>query len=233
MNEKRFETDKELRELVYNTLMKVLKKMKMYHIFKMFIGYDDYNAHLPNDICCIILFSLDVSQYDTPLYKIMCNANRRRDENPFFHSTTKYDIISRLGDIGNPIQDGEDNVKIKQRRITELINTLIHCCIEKGVKDYSILEKMGQEIFNLVCEEVFGKGFKDETEDDIPQELKDKIKNMSEELGCKNIHLNQEFMETIRRIIDSRNDVYASLDGISNDGGDDYNEYTVDDEIPF
>ena len=59
-----------------------------------------------------------------------------------------------------------------QMRITQLLNTLLHSCVEKTVGNFSEIECIGQETFNMVCKEIYGDNFVDETEKNIPEEVK-------------------------------------------------------------
>lgn len=57
----------------------------------------------------------------------------------------------------------DDDASI-QNRIVSTTNLLLHVLLERAVnKDISLLEKIGEETFNITCNELFGDKFKDLT----------------------------------------------------------------------
>jgi hypothetical protein len=104
---------------------------------------------------------------------IIAVALSQASENPFFSATTMSGVIAAfeamLGkyDTINEWDDGK-----VQSRITQLINTLIHCCVEKTITDFRQIEDIGRETFDMVCRKIFGNNFVDETEKGLPDNIK-------------------------------------------------------------
>jgi hypothetical protein len=111
----------------------------------------------------------------------------QQGDNPFASASNREDIFSILR-----LLLGKDNMITKennvdmgkvQMRITQLLNTLLHSCVEKTVGSFSEIERIGQETFNMVCKEIYGDDFVDETEKNIPEELKRMIDAQREYLN--------------------------------------------------
>lgn len=152
-------SDRDLQILVFKYLCRVLKNRKIYHRFRCFIG----NGGRP----CIFYSSFRCMKPITAV------ALSQTSENPFFHATTIGSVIAvfeaMLGKYDSI--DEWDNGKV-QSRITQLINTLIHCCVEKTITDFRQLEDIGRETFDMVCRKIFGNNFVDETEKGLPDNIK-------------------------------------------------------------
>ena len=154
-------SDRDLQILVFKYLCRVLKNRKIYHRFRCFIGHNMTNEY---------------NLYSTfPCMKPIADmaSSMGTSENPFFNTSTTESVISvfelMLGKYDTI--DEWDNGKVQQR-ITQLINTLMHCCVEKTVKDFRQLEDIGRETFDMVCRKIFGNNFVDETEKEIPDNIK-------------------------------------------------------------
>lgn len=104
---------------------------------------------------------------------IVAVALSQTSENPFFYTTTIGSVIAvfeaMLGK--HDTIDEWDDGKVQQR-VTQLINTLIHCCVEKTITDFRQLEDIGRETFDMVCRKIFGNNFVDETEKELPDNVK-------------------------------------------------------------
>lgn len=179
--------DNVLMDMVFRCLCRVLKNRKIYHRFRCFIG-----------VCDKSIYSHDLT---TSVYTILeCMQPYVRDaqqgDNPFASASNREDIFSILRQLL-----GKDNMITKenngdmgkvQMRITQLLNTLLHSCVEKTVGNFSEIERIGQETFNMVCKEIYGDDFVDETEKNIPEEVK------------KLIHAQREYLEH-NGMVDPRN----------------------------
>ena len=186
MEENRFNSYKDLSSFVYAVFTNVLKENGVYHIFRVFNGCGNCRGDCNdpwhnNNIYSALVYSLP-SFEDLRLRSYIA-----RNENNFLYISSPNELLNNLyytiGNIDDYRKDGDSDTKVKQKYIMHIINTLIHNCLEKWLRDkYPLLEKIGKETFNRVCEELFGKGFKDETEEDIPKELRDNIKVMCEQL---------------------------------------------------
>jgi hypothetical protein len=161
-------SDRDLQILVFKYLCRVLKNKKIYHRFRCFIGYDMTDMTIggmykhnfyPTFSCMkpIADMALDVGG----------------SENPFFYASTVKAVISAFEAIlGKYDTIDEWNDGKVQQRITQLINTLIHCCVEKTITDFHQLEDIGKETFDMVCRKIFGNNFVDETEKELPDNIK-------------------------------------------------------------
>jgi hypothetical protein len=110
----------------------------------------------------------------------------QQGDNPFCNAFNKENIFSTLR-----ILLGNDNMITKenngdmgkvQMRITQLLNTLLHSCVEKTVGNFSEIERIGQETFDMICKQIYGDDFVDETEKNIPKEVKRLIDTQREYL---------------------------------------------------
>lgn len=159
--------DKEIAELVFKSLCRTLKNKKIYHRFRCFIGY----GHNDNEF--VSLTSSIYSSLDC--MKDICKIARDNcSQNPFYFTSNLQDIYNVMGNLNleRRLGNKESNAGKIQMRITQLINALIHNCVELTVRDFNMLEEIGQATFDLVCTKIFGKDFVDETVDNIPQNIK-------------------------------------------------------------
>lgn len=158
-------SDRDLQILVFKYLCRVLKNKKIYHRFRCFIGHDItiygmYKYNLYSTFPCMKPIADMASSMET-------------SENPFFNASTVEAVISVFETIlgKHDTIDEWNNGKVQQR-ITQLINTLIHCCVERTITDYHQLEDIGRETFDMVCRKIFGNNFVDETEKELPDNIK-------------------------------------------------------------
>jgi hypothetical protein len=215
--------DSYLAELVYNTLTKILIENGLYHNFMISVGYkkssdeDSFNAQ--NNAYASLM--LGFSPLDKRVYKV-CNK-----KNHFFYAKSKKVIIDNLSSLGKRLigSDFDSTSKI-QYRATELINTLLHECLERNVNDLRILEDIGQKTFNAVCEHLFGVGFKDETENELPNDAKEKIAAIKEYLKnptLQTINLDNDFLNAVfgeRRLYNTNSSTEERLYLDDNDNDD-------------
>ena len=133
--------------LTIKNLSRVLKNRKLFTKFRCTIGI---NKISPMSNAYAILFSwLQKEVY-------------YRNDNPFIHCKSFKDILKILKDVavGEVDLNNEESIQI---RITNSTNFLLHMLLEKNLGDLKTIEKIGEETFNMTCEELFGKGFKDLT----------------------------------------------------------------------
>ena len=165
---KRKFSDRDLQILVFKYLCRVLKNRKIYHRFRCFIGNGEDVITSTRIPCIYGLYSS--FQCMKPIIHI---ALSQASENPFFRATTIDGVIiafeAMLGK--HDTIDEWDNGQV-QTRITQLINTLMHCCVEKTITDFHQLEDIGRETFDMVCRKIFGNNFVDETEKGLPDNIK-------------------------------------------------------------
>ena len=170
--------DKVLMDMVFRCLCRVLKNKKIYHRFRCFIG-----------ICEKSIYSHDLT---TSIYTTLkCMQPYVRDaqqgDNPFCSAANREDIFKilkqLLGEENVITKDGIKDMGKVQMRITQILNTLLHSCVERTVNNFLEIEGIGQETFEMVCKEIYGDDFVDETENNIPEEVK------------KLIHAQREYLE--------------------------------------
>jgi len=161
-------SDRDLQILVFKYLCRVLKNRKIYHRFRCFIGNGEGVVSIIKRPCFYDLYSS--FQCMKPIVNV---ALSQASENSFYRVTTMGGVITvfeaMLGKYDTI--DEWDNGQV-QTRVTQLINTLIHCCVEKTVKDFRQLEDIGRETFDMVCRKIFGNNFVDETEKELPDNIK-------------------------------------------------------------
>ena len=159
-------SDRDLQILVFKYLCRVLKNRKIYHRFRCFIGNGESIISITRRPC------IYYSSFRC-MKPIIGVALSQASENPFFHATTIDSVIAvfeaMLGKY-DTIDEWDDG-KVQQR-ITQLINTLIHCCVEKTITDFRQIEDIGRETFDMVCRKIFGNNFIDETEKELPDNIK-------------------------------------------------------------
>lgn len=159
-------SDRDLQILVFKYLCRVLKNRKIYHRFRCFIGNGVSVVSITRRPC-VYYSSFRCMQ---PIFGV---ALSQASENPFFHATTMGSVITAFEAILGKYDtiDEWDDGQV-QSRVTQLINTLMHCCVEKTVKDFRQLEDIGRETFDMVCRKIFGNNFVDETEKELPDNIK-------------------------------------------------------------
>ena len=177
--------ENEIRKLVFKTLCHVLVEKRLYHKFRCCIGHKN---------SCTTLYLLLNNSYE---FLSLAQRMGKRD-NPFLNTTTREDVYELMGNIGQPIKPQKiSNTAIIQNRIITLLNSLLHSCVEYAVKNIMEVEEIGRETFNLVCEQIFGKDFVDETEKDVPENVK-MVRKLQEEYAKENGNADN-FMEWISR----------------------------------
>ena len=171
--------DNILMDMVFRCLCRVLKNRKIYHRFRCFIGVCDKSIY-SHDLTTSVYAMLECMQ---PYV-----SDAQQGDNPFCSASNKEDIFSilrkLLGKDNMITKENNGDIGKVQMRITQLLNTLLHSCVEKTVGNFSEIECIGQETFNMVCKEIYGDNFVDETEKNIPEEVKRLIDAQREYLEC-------------------------------------------------
>ena len=149
--ENRFCPEKEhyINFLVFKNLCRVLKNRNLFVKFRCAIGSNTLNK---------------MSQpYINLMAPIMDRyISRIRRESPFGNCGSINDILCTIASITLFKVDLESEESI-QKNITATTNILIHFLLEKNLGSIKEAEKIGEEVFNLTCEGLFGKEFKDLT----------------------------------------------------------------------
>ena len=150
--------------LVLKNLCRVLKNHKLFVTFRCSVGVNSQTMAQP-----YIVFP--------SIRDIMMNC---LSENPFKGCETIEDVLGTLSNMRHKKLDinSEESVQLN---ILESINILLHALLERHLNNISRVEKIGEETFNMTCEEVFGKGFKDlTTPPDVDMERINKIREIIE-----------------------------------------------------
>lgn len=84
------------------------------------------------------------------------------NDNPFMNCKTQEEIISALFSIRHRSNTANTS-KLKQFRVMDCVNNLIHSCLERTIKNGARVEDIGREAFENTCKKIFGDDFKDET----------------------------------------------------------------------
>lgn len=84
------------------------------------------------------------------------------NDNPFMPCKTQNDILTALYNLRHRNTSG-DSSKSTQFRVMDCVNNLIHCCLERPIRDGERIETIGRESFENACKKIFGENFKDET----------------------------------------------------------------------
>jgi hypothetical protein len=160
----------------------VLKNRKIYHRFRCFIGYGGMGSKTvySHDLTTTIYSNMNSMQYYV--------AEAQNGDNPFCHTASTEDIFKVLtmvvGDDNKITRENCRDASKVQMRIMQYLNTLLHSCVERIVGGFADVERIGQETFNMVCKEIYGDDFVDETEKNIPEEVKRLIDAQKEYLEC-------------------------------------------------
>ena len=152
--------------LVLKNLCRVLKNRNLFVKFRCTIGSNTLNK-----------MSQPYLSLMTPILGRYISRISR--ESPFGNCGSINDILCTIasGTLLKVDLESEENI---QKNITATTNILIHFLLEKNLGSIKEAEKIGEEVFNLTCEGLFGKGFKDLTT--LPEMDKaqlEKIKAMS------------------------------------------------------
>lgn len=169
--------DNVLMDMVFRCLCRVLKNRKIYHRFRCFIGICDKSIY-SHDLTTSVYAMLECMQ---PYVR-----EAQQGDNPFCNASNKegiFYILRQLFGKNNMItEENNGDIGKVQMRITQLLNALLHSCVEKTVGNFSEIERIGQETFDMVCKQIYGDGFVDETEKNIPDEVKKLINAQREYL---------------------------------------------------
>jgi len=132
-----------------------LKHIKRYHMYAKFRCSINQGAS-GKDLYHIIL-----RNKNSYLYNNMRNCVSHT-HSPF---TLCKNFMEILGEIDRSVGGAKiEDTTNGQTQIMNIINLLIHSCIEYAVtSNIGILEKIGNDVFNDVCKSLFGEDFTDKT----------------------------------------------------------------------
>ena len=146
--------EKQIEEIVLETLCRVCKENKIYSYLIFSISLNNY-----------ILSSIST-------YKSIMSSNK---ENPFSRCNSKAEIIEILKTMKRNYPKDFSNDKKKQMMVMDYVNALIHYCLEIYICRNPLvkIEDIGSETFEESCKKIFGDDFKDETGTNHPQSIRD------------------------------------------------------------
>lgn len=136
--------EKQIEEIVFETLCRVCKENKIYSYLICSISLDNYILSSIRTYRNIMLYS---------------------QENPFAKCNSRSEIIELLKTMKRKYPNEFGDVKKKQMMVMDYVNALIHYCLEIYIckKHIVKIEDIGRETFEMSCKKIFGDDFKDET----------------------------------------------------------------------
>ena len=142
-----------IRYIIIRTLFKTLKERDLYVLYKTSIAI---TTRPKFDVFSALLNTLpSLRRYQT----INCN------ENLFYNCCSIKEMSNVLNKHIMFHEDIEDKESAVQTYIGDCVNILIRYGLERtiGQKNANILGEIGQDVFNEVCELLYGEGFEDKT----------------------------------------------------------------------
>ena len=136
--------EKQIEEIVFETLCRVCKENKIYSYLICSVSLDNYILSSIRTYRNIMLYS---------------------QENPFAKCNSRSEIIELLKTMKRKYPNEFGDVKKKQMIVMDYVNALIHYCLEIYIckKHIVKIEDIGRETFEMSCKKIFGDDFKDET----------------------------------------------------------------------
>ncbi len=169
---------------------RVLKKRKLYHIFRASIGSSWRISNAFNQTHRLYLsFAHKFVNLNTYSVFSVC---RTIDD---IYDTMRKGIY-RI----TPSDDSDEETKI-QYRIVNSLNQLLHEAMENALSNnVKLLSEIGDETFNMTCTELFGENFEDKT----PQPVLDKkqIDSLTMEIMSK-LNGNNMIMADFQKLMES------------------------------
>ena len=137
-----------------------------------------------NSLYSYIVYALDKLNWH---YLVKRSRNKVLISNPFAACKSMSDIYNSIKTLTPPLSSmasSQGQTKGAQRKVLEVVNCLIHYCIEPFNKDMKLLDTLSHDAFDFSCKSLFG--------DDYCDLMKDE-KNVSlDENGIEDIvHFNE------------------------------------------
>lgn len=166
--------------VVYQYLVRVLKNKRLYNLLRLNVGKKALNP--------IYIFSPNT-------FKKMCDTNKFNKDNPFNNISSLDSVYKILKEQGHFKLNVNSNDEEIQQVVTDKVNFLIHCLIERGIGNIKELEVIGRETFNLVCRKIYGGDFTEITTNKKPSD-----RFVEKVLSMRNNFLSYEdFIEFVER----------------------------------
>ena len=198
-----------IESLIFKIFLKHVKLNKMYYIFRLSVNC----YSLPQDIIHTVASKGNITY---------CDMMGRLSGvgSPYINARNLLDIYHIMG---NGMDMKVKNTPEYQMTIMNVVNGLIHSCLEYGVIDgnYQILGKIGEDVFTEVCKKIFGDDFTDKTSEMLSLEQIKMMEKMGGMMppppmsGRGKGHLEKEFIEwlkTQRSVMDSMSNVRPTCD---------------------
>ncbi len=143
-----------LEEQMFKNIVRVLKEHKYYAMFMKIVTYGT----------------------SSPYNYLVELKSSRKISSHFSNSNCMENLCNKMYQyINNEITIDEKDARKLQTAIAQYVNTLLHECVEPYLTKHINMEDLGRECFNRCCESIYGKGFKDETEEDSLDSLRSRL----------------------------------------------------------
>jgi hypothetical protein len=195
-------------------LCRVLKNRKLFVNFRGTIG-------------CNTMTFMSIG-YLTPIVRSSNMFKCQYEHNPFKKCKDLKNILDVIASH-NHCPLNMDNEASIQNRIIGTTNMLLHVLVERSVNmNIQLLEKIGEETFNITCKELFGNDFKDLTvpegvDMDIVRKINDRIRRgESIDLSPEEKKQMDKFMQFINQSRPPQHQMEFDEDGF--DDGEDWDD---------
>lgn len=133
--------------LVLKNFIAVIKKNGLYPMFRCSVGWGTNNVISGMYMHMNTFNALMRNQSKENIYKDAGNID------------TFVEMMKNSFNGGMRV--GSNDEKHTQHHIANCVNMLLHVFIERNIRDIRVLEKLGGEIFDLTCKDIYGNEFKD------------------------------------------------------------------------
>jgi hypothetical protein len=148
-------------------------------VFRIFLKHVKMHHLYPQFRCSVNISNRHRDLFHTVAFRVLPSYNElvsrlQYSGSAFSHARSLDELLSLMR-TSMGVGKIENNGKC-QMRLMNLINSLIHSCIEYSIRqDFQILEALGEGIFNEVCHELFGDSFVDKTQEELDPRLREMI----------------------------------------------------------
>jgi len=188
--EKEFEVEK----TIFRIFLKHIKAHKLYMAFRWAVNRENAKKDL-----------IHVLSYNLLRRKYMASSERMgRLGNAFSIARSYHDILRILhGERG---KHKVENSKEFQMSIMNIVNMLLHNCIEHAVveNDFKLLEEIGSSIFEESCKTLIGDSFEDMTLEMIDPREREFLARMQEMASQGYRTPSKELLKHIQSIVNER-----------------------------
>ena len=148
-------------------------------VFRIFLKHVKIHHLYPQFRCSVNISNRHRDLFHTVAFRVLPSyselVGRLQYSGSAFSHARSLDELLSLMRTSMGVGKIENNGKC-QMRLMNLINSLIHSCIEYSIRqDFQILEALGEGIFNEVCHELFGDSFVDKTQEELDPRQREMI----------------------------------------------------------